>query len=272
MLGARHGRQRVVELCLEASDLGHHLRGLDVEVRRPVRALTQLTLERAELLAQLRRLLARGHRLPAPAMDLAERIELALHRGQGALEGSRLRDGLVLEPHRLRVDQRHHVRTEGLADPRRGELLMKLVDPLRERIALVLDRCAILALEIEPRRERAVQSHRRRQRAARGQQTDHQATDEDDFAGRHRRALHLVRADEDAVRATEILDPQRALLEEEPRMHARHARVLAADRALHAAAHHDRFVAERERAVDAVSVRIDEGRHSLAANLSRSGG
>jgi hypothetical protein len=42
--------------------------------------------------------------------------------------------------------------------------MVHLADPARERIALVLDRRAGLALGFEPRRQRAVQAIRRRQR------------------------------------------------------------------------------------------------------------
>src|SRR3569832_2365447 len=59
-------------------------------------------------------------------------------------------------------------------------------------------------------------------------------------------ALDFLRPYVDAVRAAEILDPQRVVLEIEPRVLVRHPRVVAADCALGRAADEDGFGAQRE--------------------------
>ena len=203
-----------------------------------------------------------------PGLGLGDHLGLACSRDLDArsLEIRRARSAQLLELV-ARATRIGLVRAARLAQ--RADFLEHLADALDERIALVLDGRARLALHLEPQRERAVQAHRRRQRAADRQQPQHQAPDQHDLAGRHLRALDLVRPDVDPVRAAEILDPQRALLDVEPGVDTRHAWIVASDRALRRATDRDRVGPQRERTVDTVDVAIDEGRHSLPAKLTR---
>jgi hypothetical protein len=147
--------------------------------------------------------------------------------------------------------------------PRLGvHLADQLADPLGQRAALVLDRRPRLALHRQPVRQLGVDAAGRRQRALRPEHLDQQAADQRDLTGGQRRDADAIAADEHPVGAAQILDPDRVAVERHPRVLARHARIVAADRAVRGPADDRWLRAELVRAVDAIDVAIEQGGHA----------
>ena len=205
-LGTLRADLRVRQLLLRrggAEHGGRELigeRGLPALLLRRVRRFAQLAdlvLEARDedigLCEPLRRLHAGAGLRDHLRFARLRQLELGLLELRGALALQPLE--LAAEVRRLRCVRRLRI-TDGL------HLLEQLADAIDERIALVLDGRACLALHLQPLRERAVQADRGGERAARRQQPEHQASDEDDLPGRHRGALDFLRSDVDAVRAT----------------------------------------------------------------------
>jgi hypothetical protein len=142
-----------------------------------------------------------------------------------------------------------------------GERLVELADPLREGVALLLDDRARLALHRQPLRQQAVDAGGRAGLAARLQHLHEQAADQHDLAGRDRRSRHPLVADPHAVGAAEVLDPREAVVEVEARVLARHARVIAADRALGGASDHHRLDPQLEGPIASVDVAVEQRGH-----------